>query len=1366
MSDEKQDEFEDLNQTGDSREAPKSVPAFNISHAMPLPGWMGFTSFDEHGLAPATITELENRGVSIKQPLVEGGHANVFLATRRHNNAQIEVIVKIYKRRDELSHNNFSREVEYLTRIAGNKTVADLFPAIQDHIDTPDALPTIIMHPVSGKSVNDYSRPNSNRYRAGTSTGRMLTLVESVQFAIDLFDALARVHKFGILHGDVSSGNVMMSSDSQGRLKPILIDLSCARRPGELHTIRTSDGKPSGTDGFASQEQLEGTERRDEQSDTRQATAVFYDLLLGRVPASDRDQDAPERWKQCLAQARVDAKPIPARLRHIILDGLDKKHRAKYKTPEQIAHDLKEWVRTKRSRPALARKVAGMLIVMILVLAGAGAIYINHVYSEFREQRQAIEIAVDQADEIAHAEIPAVRRLLDLAEDKDREHARAMAGWDLPAAQDSARQSLAAYEQAHHTDALITRVSALRSSVTKSLIETVWLETDAGVAEQLVKTREFSTKLGDALQQEQLVGVEKQFSVLLSSWQDLMALNQAVASDTKWIDPHKYQQAIEALQEKENKIKELEVGIAEKEGEAMDAERKALNHKHKADELEDKLAGLEGTSAEKSELERQRDKALEDQLLAESNSEQYKQEINNLRTQLKQATERQAAIPDLLADLDNTETRIYTVQPGDTLSSIADAHYKDVNKWTLLAQSNPLVDPARLIVGEQLVLPREDASEPRPNTPGTDRIYTVRTGDNLAKISEKFYGNSESWDLIYNRNRKIIGSAPDGLRAGMKLVIPVAYPGLFDPENPTTNLTNDFTYRVSRYTPTNWRGDPIDPSVEPGYFRVDITTQRSLRRLETVPKDVMFFIDTSASISQAWLDEVVDGVDSSLITLNKDDRFNIALFNDKLSLLSDSGPIDANSMNINTARKFLGSVVSAGHTDVNAAMAGLNKWDTDSKRDYKIVLISDGFSTRGVVNTADLINLITRNTDMKTSTYCVGVGRRQNRELLNVLSYGNRGYSVYADDPGDASVVIQDLISRLRYPIIRDVKIEVEGIASTTLLPIDIPNIHLGETLRFYGRFTDEDAFTMRLKGRSGSKDVEFKVTQRFSEADAGGQTVANEWAFRQLHDLYDQIMRGDGEVEQLNQQVEALRKKYGLRTLDLSASNLNTPQESDHNNQRPGTTGLAQSDDDSLAAITIAPPTIPKPDIKVETPAKSDTLKKLELELLPYFSLPVDDQPIEYMMQEYRQLQSDDSLPAIDQQIIDVRLRIIERRKQIKETLVRAENANVENSEKKATPPQKDAEADQSKFTAVGILQPSTVYDGKSLPLLYRIVDPAPSGRTLAYISPTDDMNPGSMLNKLVGVVGQANYDRALKLSVIEPKRVVVLEGDEESDQ
>jgi hypothetical protein len=87
--------------------------------------------------------------------------------------------------------------------------------------------------------------------------------------------------------------------------------------------------------------------------------------------------------------------------------------------------------------------------------------------------------------------------------------------------------------------------------------------------------------------------------------------------------------------------------------------------------------------------------------------------------------------------------------------------------------------------------------------------------------------------------------------------------------------------------------------------------------------------------------------------------------------------------------------------------------------------------------------------------------------------------------------------------------------------------------------------------------------------------------------------------------------------------------------------------------------------------------------------------------------------------------------------------------------------------YTMVGQLQPSTVYDGQKLPLMYRIVSVGGvSPRTLGYLKDDADMNLLGKIGAVVGVVGEAQVDRSLMLNVITPVRVDVLKpkGDSQA--
>ncbi|MFW5682776.1 MAG: VWA domain-containing protein, partial [Phycisphaeraceae bacterium] len=341
-------------------------------------------------------------------------------------------------------------------------------------------------------------------------------------------------------------------------------------------------------------------------------------------------------------------------------------------------------------------------------------------------------------------------------------------------------------------------------------------------------------------------------------------------------------------------------------------------------------------------------------------------------------------------------------------------------------------------------------------------------------------------------------------------------------------LDEDFDYTLTRYRPEpGW----FNRDVGDGYFRIDVAPRRSLQKLKAMPKDVVFLVDTSSSLPQKWVDAAITGVEASLASLNEGDRFNVVLFKETPQLLTDHEPLPANRASIEKATKFLRGAESRGYTDVNAALRRLLVRDRDRDRVYYLVLISDGRPTRGVMDTRELINLITRDNNLSASIYCVGVGEKQDRELLDFLAYRNKGRSVFVEEVGRTRVAIADLLSKLRYPLIRGAAFSVLGVDGERVFPNALPNIHQGQRLSIYGRYEQRGMLTMRITGMGAEGPVDFLFSLDLDEAREGEASLARNWAKWKLHNLYDRVLR-EGRTDELVRQIREIEREYDLRTL------------------------------------------------------------------------------------------------------------------------------------------------------------------------------------------------------------------------------------------
>jgi len=139
------------------------------------------------------------------------------------------------------------------------------------------------------------------------SSDRAIPAAEVIGICADLAEGLAYLHRSGVIHGDLTPSNVIMTS--QG---PKLIDFGLARlvteRPPADGAVSNPASTPFvGTVPYLAPEGVSGQEL-DTRSDIFSLGVIFYELLTGRIPFRGRG-------RRVLAAAVLGAEPTPINLR-------------------------------------------------------------------------------------------------------------------------------------------------------------------------------------------------------------------------------------------------------------------------------------------------------------------------------------------------------------------------------------------------------------------------------------------------------------------------------------------------------------------------------------------------------------------------------------------------------------------------------------------------------------------------------------------------------------------------------------------------------------------------------------------------------------------------------------------------------------------------------------------------------------------------------------------------------------------------------------------------------------------------------------------------------------------------------------------
>lgn len=270
------------------------------------------------------------------------------------------------------------------------------------------------------------------------------------------------------------------------------------------------------------------------------------------------------------------------------------------------------------------------------------------------------------------------------------------------------------------------------------------------------------------------------------------------------------------------------------------------------------------------------------------------------------------------------------------------------------------------------------------------------------------------------------------------------------------------------------------------YFRIMISPRSAL---PVVPKDIVLVLDASGSIGSDRIVSIRKAAKRLLRSAtNSGDRFNLVAFRNRFSYAFKAWqPCSQGSFD--RADRWLGNLAAHGRTDVFATISSVLTLPRDPKRPLVALVVTDGDANAGVRENAEILSKFTALNDGLISVYMYGVKASANRELIEVLTRGNRGEGfVFDGSRSRAGDEIDALAERFRDPVLSDLRVIFSADTKAEAYPRVLPNLSSGGTVEIVGRVpagTKKVAFAVR--GLNGAQAYEgfFTMAMETSASDA-----------------------------------------------------------------------------------------------------------------------------------------------------------------------------------------------------------------------------------------------------------------------------------------
>ncbi|XP_076153038.1 inter-alpha-trypsin inhibitor heavy chain H5 [Alosa pseudoharengus] len=289
----------------------------------------------------------------------------------------------------------------------------------------------------------------------------------------------------------------------------------------------------------------------------------------------------------------------------------------------------------------------------------------------------------------------------------------------------------------------------------------------------------------------------------------------------------------------------------------------------------------------------------------------------------------------------------------------------------------------------------------------------------------------------------------------------------------TTGILGDF---VVRYDVEREMGIG-DIQVLDGYF----VHYFAPRDLPVVPKNVVFVIDTSASMLGTKMRQTKEALFTILRDLGPNDRFNFVSFSNRVRVWQPGKLVPVTPLNVRDAKKFIYMITPTGGTDINSAFQSgssllngfLSSPEAASNHNSVslIIFLTDGRPTSGELQTASILANAQRAVDERFCVFTIGMGDDVDYRLLDRMALENCGMMRRIPEEADARSLLKGFYDEIGTPLLSDIHVEYSEDQVEYVTQHLFTNYFNGSEIVIAGKLTNRSADTLHVQVTASNSD-------------------------------------------------------------------------------------------------------------------------------------------------------------------------------------------------------------------------------------------------------------------------------------------------------